>query len=265
VPQSTLGYELRTNWAFQIPDEQEFVRLALADQPEPPAYFARMKKLNTHGVAQTLAAPVFDDRTLRARVRDGALVLDTRPSAEFLTRHLQGSISIPIGRSFLTWAGSVLDAERELVLLVAPDEMYQADALRRDLALIGYDRVLGALPTNEIASFSPRPLDSIASVPASRLSEHAFAGSVIDVRSQAEWNEGHVPGAMHVPLAELGRRLAELRSREPLMIYCQGGARSATAASLLRAAGVRGVTNVDGGFEAWTRDNGATAVVESRR
>jgi len=265
VPQSTLGYELRTNWAFQIGDEQEFVRTVLADQPEPPAYFARMKALNARGVSEMPAASGLDASALRARVREGALVIDTRPSAEFLARHLQGSISVPIGRSFLTWAGSVLDPERELVLLLAPDGMHEADTLRRDLALIGYDRVLGALPSTDLASFAPRELDSIPSIPAHQLSSDGSVASVIDVRSETEWNEGHVPGAMHVPLVQLGARLAELRRREPLLIYCQGGARSALAASLLRAAGVRDVTNADGGFEAWARENDAVAVVEPRR
>jgi len=265
VPQSTLGYELRTNWAFQIGDEQEFVRTVLADQPEPPAYFARMKALNARGVSEMPAASGLDASALRARVREGALVIDTRLSAEFLARHLRGSISVPIGRSFLTWAGSVLDPEQELVLLLAPDEMHQADTLRRDLALIGYDRVLGTLPSTDLDSFAPRELDSIPSIPASQLSSDGSVASVIDVRSETEWNEGHVPGAMHVPLVQLGARLADLRRREPLLIYCQGGARSALAASLLRAAGVREVTNADGGFEAWARENDAAAVVEPRR
>src|SRR5215207_2281687 len=100
VPQSTLGYELRTNWALQIGDEQEFVRTVLAVQPEPPAYFARMKELNARGVSEMPSASRLDAGALHARVREGALVVDTRPSAEFLARHLRDSISLPIGRSF---------------------------------------------------------------------------------------------------------------------------------------------------------------------
>jgi hydroxyacylglutathione hydrolase len=156
VPQSTLGYELRTNWAFQITDEQEFVRAVLADQPEPPAYFGRMKELNAGTVAAMPGPSQLGASTLRARVRDGALVVDTRQSADFLAHHLRGSISIPIGRSFLMWAGSVLDPDRELVLLVAPDDMHQAETLARDLALIGYDRVLGALPVTDLGEFAHR-------------------------------------------------------------------------------------------------------------
>ena len=259
IPQSTLGYELRTNWAFQVRDESEFTRLVLADQPEPPAYFARMKKLNVQGVPPMPRRPDVRAEELRARVRAGAVVLDTREPAEFLARHLEGSIGISLGRSFLTWAGSVLDPSRELVLLMDAGTLHEAVAVVRDLALIGYDRVLGALPAGELESFAPRKVTAIPSIPAADLASRADRATVLDVRSQPEWNEAHVPGALHVPLAELEARMSELRGRQPLVTYCQSGARSATAASLLRASGITDVTNAEGGFDAWLRGSKTTA------
>jgi hydroxyacylglutathione hydrolase len=259
IPQSTLGYELRTNWAFQIDDEQEFVRAVLADQPEAPAYFARMKQLNTTGVPPLPAPACADLLMLRDRVRTGALVVDTRAPEAFLAMHLEGAISIPLGRSMLTWAGSVLDPSRELVLLMSAGEMHQADVLVRDLALIGYDRVLGALPAAELEAFSPR---SVASIPYRPMTELASGGgdaTVLDVRSSSEWSEGHIPGAVNVPLAELTSRLTELRARQPIVTYCQSGARSTVAASVLRAAGIMDVSNAEGGFEEWSRIGAAAA------
>ena len=265
VPQTTLGYELRTNWAFQVHDQSEFARLVLEDQPEPPAYFARMKRLNAGGVPPMPPRPGTDVATLRARVRDGVLVVDTRPPAEFLAGHLEGSIGISLGRSFLTWAGSVLDPARDLVLLMAPDTMHEAHAVVRDLALIGYDRVLGALPASDFDSFTPRRIASIGSVPAEDLASRARRATVIDVRSAAEWSEAHVPGAMHVPLAQLANRIPELRDRQPIVTYCQSGARSAVAVSLLRASGVAAVANAEGGLDAWLRGREAAAGAESLR
>ena len=265
VPQSTLGYELRTNWALQVRNEAEFTNLVLADQPEPPAYFARMKQLNAQGVPPMPPRTRADVAALHAHVRDGVFVVDTRSPAEFLAGHLEGSIGISLGRSFLTWAGSVLDPERELVLLMAPDTLHEADALARDLALIGYDRVLGALPASHPDSFAPRPVVIIGSIPAADLPSRAEHATVIDVRSATEWNEGHVPGAMHVPLAELAARLPELRARQPIVTYCQSGARSAAAASLLRASGITRVVNAEGGFDAWLRASQATAGTEIGR
>ncbi|HEU4723462.1 MAG TPA: rhodanese-like domain-containing protein, partial [Gemmatimonadaceae bacterium] len=259
IPQSTLGYELRTNWAFQVRDELEFARLVLADQPEPPAYFARMKQLNARGAPAMPARVHLDPDALRAHVRDGGPVVDLRPPFEFLARHLDGSIGISLGRSFLTWAGSVLDPDREIVLLMSPDALHEADAVVRDLALIGYDHVLGVLPARELEAFAPRAIASIGSVPPSDLESRAEGATVLDVRTEAEWNEGHVPGATHVPLATLGSKLTELRGRQPIVTYCQSGARSATAASLLRASGIRDVSNVEGGFDAWLREGAAAA------
>ena len=265
VPQSTLGYELRTNWAFQVRDEAEFARLVLEDQPEPPAYFARMKQLNARGVPAMPSSPRAEATALRFRVRDGATVVDTRPPAEFLAGHLEGSISVSLGRSFLTWAGSVLHPEHDLVLLMAPDTLHEADALAHDLALIGYDRVLGALPASRLEVFAPRPVVSIPSIPAADLTRRSERATVLDVRSATEWHEGHVPGAVHAPLAELAMRLSELRERQPLVTYCQSGARSATAASLLRASGIADVVSVEGGFDAWLRESDVAAAAEIGR
>jgi len=260
LPQSTLGYERRTNWAFQVPDEREFVRRVLADQPEPPGYFARMKRLNVLGVPPMPEVRTEGDAALRERVRRGAVVVDTRPSGEFLARHLAGSICLPLGRSFLTWAGSVLDSAREFVLLLSPDALHEWRSVARDLALIGYDRVSGALPAVDLESFAPKRVESIPSVGVSELAASADGRTVIDVRTETEWNEGHIAGSVHVPLAYLEARIAELRERQPIVTYCQSGARSATAASVLRAAGVHDVSSVDGGFDAWQqRDTAAMA------
>jgi hydroxyacylglutathione hydrolase len=264
LPQSTLGYERRSNWAFQIHDEREFVRAVLADQPEPPGYFARMKRLNALGVPPMPDVRGADDATLREQVRDGAVVVDTRTSSEFLARHLQGSIGIPLGRSLLTWAGSVLDPSREVVLLMAPDELHQWRTVARDLALIGYDRIVGALPAVQLESFTPRRVTSIPSIAVSELPARAGGSTVIDVRTESEWNEGHIPGSVHVPLAYLEARIAELRERQPLVTYCQSGSRSATAASVLRAAGIHDVSSVDGGYDAWQQREPADMAGQGR-
>ena len=264
LPQSTLGYERRTNWALQVHDERQFVRAVLADQPEPPGYFARMKRLNALGVPPMPTIRSEDETTLRDRVRHGALVVDARPSSEFLARHLQGSICLPLGRSFLTWAGSVLDPAHELVLFLASDEMHQWRVVARDLAMIGYDRVIGALPATALESFAPRRVASIPFIGVSELAVRADGPTVIDVRTETEWNEGHIPGSVHVPLAYLDGRIDELRERQPIVTYCQSGARSATAASVLRAAGVDDVSSLDGGFDAWQQRETAAVAGQGR-
>lgn len=265
IPQSTLGYERRTNWAFRCHDEGEFVQAVLADQPEPPAYFARMKQLNAAGAPPMPERSGADESVLVDRVRHGALTADLRPAEEFLAAHLDGAISLPLGRSFLTWAGSVLDPSRELILLLPAEELHDTETVVRDLALIGYDRVLGVLPAIELDPFSPRRVVSISSTAMSELSARAGEATVVDVRSSSEWSEGHIPGSLNVPLAELTSRLHELRARQPIVTYCQTGARSTVAASVLRASGIAEVSNADGGFEAWSRLGALTSAAEYDR
>jgi hydroxyacylglutathione hydrolase len=262
VPQTTLGYELRSNWAFQVDDESEFVREVLADQPDPPAYFALMKALNARGVPAMPSRALADDTTLRTAVRDGALVVDTRAPSEFLAEHLEEAINIPLGRSFLTWAGSVLDPAREIVLLVSPAERHLAAEAIHDLALIGFDRVLGVMAATDLGALAPRDLSSIPVMPAADIGAAPNA-TIIDVRSEMEWNEGHIPGARHFPLTQLAARAEELRQLQPIVVHCQGGARSSIAVSVLRAFGIHDVTNADGGFAAWERTHGSAVGARS--
>ena len=251
VPQSTLGYELRFNWAFQVGDEESFIEEVLRDQPEPPAYFARMKQLNAHGVPPMPHVRPTSDDALRRAVRDGALVVDLRAAEAFVAKHAVDSLNIPFGRSFLHWAGSLLDPKRDLVL-IAPDETrHAASVATRDLALIGFDRVLGALGPSSIDALSPLGTTEIPVIPASDVAAGRFRGTIVDVRTAAEWNEGHIPGAVHVPLMQIDEHVKALRDAGPLVLHCQGGARSVIAASVLQVTGITDVTNVEGGYPAW--------------
>jgi hydroxyacylglutathione hydrolase len=252
VPQTTLGYERRTNWALRIASENEFVDRVLAGQPEPPAYFGAMKHQNAVGAAPLpLPSTPASTEALHAAVADGALVVDARPAAEFAARHYPGSLNVPLGGSFLGWAGSVIPCDREIVLAMSAAQLGAAEHAVRELRLIGIDRVRGVLPFDQLVSIGAVAA-TIPSIPAAELTRLSRNGTtVLDVRNRSEWEEGHVPGARLVPLPELAARLGELRGSGPIAVHCQGGSRSAVAASVLRASGFTDVTNVDGGYAAW--------------
>jgi hydroxyacylglutathione hydrolase len=128
----------------------------------------------------------------------------------------------------------------------------EAGMAMHQLHLIGLDRVLGVLAPERVSALTRDVLCTLPSVGASTLGRRASPGmTVLDVRNRSEWDEGHVPGARHVPLAELTARLDELRDRGPIAVHCQGGSRSAVAASVLAAPGFHDVTNVVGGYAAW--------------
>jgi hydroxyacylglutathione hydrolase len=260
VPQSTLGYERRTNWALRVAEEREFVDRVLAGQPEPPAYFARMKRQNAAGVPALPRTPVpASDDALRASVASGALLVDTRPSVEFAERHRAGSLNVPLGGSFLTWAGSVVPPDRDLVIVTSAAQRAAADQAVRELRLIGLDRVCGVMLFDQLAAGGPTA--AMPTIPATELTRLSRNGTtVLDVRNRSEWEEGHVPGARLVPLPELAARIDELRGLGPIAVHCQGGSRSAVAASVLRASGFTDVSNVDGGYAAWVRAGSAPSV-----
>jgi hydroxyacylglutathione hydrolase len=255
MPSTTLGYERLVSWAFQTDDEREFVRAVLAGQPEPPRYFGRMKLLNRDG-----APPRRNATTTRiaaaelARALDAAdppTVVDARSSAQFAAGFIPGSISIPAGPSFLTWAGSLIDPERDLCLIVSEGEA-QAQELGRQLALVGIDRVVCWGGSDLLIEWrnEGRTIDCLRVVDAPSLM--ALPGAeVIDVRGQIEWDAGHIPGARHLFLGDLVERARSLPRERPVIVVCEGGTRSSIAASLLRAVGHTNVLNFSGGFAAW--------------
>ena len=255
LPQSTLGFERIANWALRPQSESEFIARVLEGQPEPPAYFARMKRVNASGASAPPPSAPRTDEELRGALRHGALVVDVRPAASFASGHLVGSINVPLGKSFLTWAGSVLPTDWDLVLIAAVEARDSATSAARELSLIGLDRVLGVLAPAGLEELGPR-IVRLSALPASVLGSSAGSDRVVlDVRNRSEWNEGHIPGALNIPLAELVARVHELRAHagRPIAVHCQGGSRSAVAASVLQANGFADVSNVEGGYSSWAR------------
>ena len=255
LPSTTLGYERLFNWAFQATDEEEFVRAVLAGQPEAPKYFGRMKVLNRDGVPRRPARPLagLDDATLAARLADGSsTIVDTRSSATFTTGFIPGTINIPAGRSFTTWVGSLLSPDGDIILIA--EEERRARDLVRELSLIGFDRVIGWADAGAVDRWQNggRQLNRVRTIDARGLA--ALDDAVVaDVRAESEWNEGHIPGARHIFLAELVDAVDELPRDRPLVIACQGGSRSSIGTSLLRARGFENVINFSGGFAEWQR------------
>ena len=255
VPQSTLGYERIANWALRPQDASEFITRVLEGQPEPPAYFARMKQVNAAGAPTAPSLGDMSDVDLHDAMRRGTLVVDVRPAAAFAAGHLAGSINVPLGKSFLTWAGSVLPTDWDLALLATPATRDAAISAASELPLIGLDRVLGVIAPPEISELGMKVV-TLGGVPATAIASAAAGDQlVLDVRNRSEWNEGHIPGAVNIPLAELVARVHELRAHvgRPIAVHCQGGSRSAVAASVLQANGFSDVSNVQGGYSEWAR------------
>jgi hydroxyacylglutathione hydrolase len=257
VPQSTLGYEKRFNWAFGVSDEAGFIRAVLEGQPDPPRYFAHMKRLNRDG--PTILGEVPNPAKLQAKelktlLGRKAIVVDTRPAVDYRRAALTGTINIPANKSFTTWAGSLLPYDQQLYLIV--DSRFASVAeLARDLAGIGLEHLAGYSDADAIESYRPQnELQSIASLTLDQVRAEVRNNDqlLVDVRGEEEWSAGHIPGSVNLPLAELENRLSELPRNRSIIVHCQTGSRAAIGASLLRARGYPDVRLFSGGFAAWT-------------
>jgi len=260
IPHSTMGYERRFNWAFQATSEQDFVNSVLAGQPDPPKYFAEMKRLNKEGPRVLHGFPrpeLLDLRALDRHLHDGAIVIDTRKASDFAMAHVPGTLNIPLNGSFTTWAGWLVPFTRDFYLIVDDRTPGAVDSAVRDLAMIGLDRVGGYFDCGVIddwAAAGRRP-GTIPQITVDDLRQSLVRGAVtlVDVRNANEWAEGHIASARHIPLGYLADRVDEIPQTKPIVLQCAAGARSAIAASLLRARGVEQVINLIGGMGEWRR------------
>ncbi|MEO7521792.1 MAG: rhodanese-like domain-containing protein [Gemmatimonas sp.] len=261
VPSTTVGYEKIGNWGVGTTDEAEFVRNVLVGQPEPPPYFAEMKRINKSGprmLGDMPQPPRVSDAAVAPLLGQGALVVDTRTAAQFARAHIPGTINIPVG-SIATWAGWLLPYDRDVYVLVDSECPDCADRVVRQLALIGLDLVSGVAGSSALAAWTTRgdQLETTRGVTTAEAADMLQRGlaSVVDVRAANEWESGHIAGAPNMPLGHLTQHIHELPSDKPVILQCQGGTRSVIAASLLQAKGFKNVINLLGGMDGW-RSNG---------
>ena len=243
VPTSTVGYELRTNRSIQAAiDEHTFVDFILAGQPEPPLYFARMKRDNRRGpqLLPALPSPVrlqASDLAGLENRRDIAL-LDTRARVAFFAGHLGGSLLTELDYQFCSIAGSYV-AEGTPIYLVVTDA--QVDEAVRALVRVGSDRVIGYFTPETLADYAQLggSLRRSATIDMAGLEEQRVRGRayLLDVRGAAEFEAGHLPDALHVPHTRIGINVDTLPVDKPLLVYCHSGARAAAAVAMLERLG----------------------------
>jgi hydroxyacylglutathione hydrolase len=259
IPVTTLGYEKLANWAFQVENEKAFVEAVLQDQPDPPRYFAEMKRINRQGPgAPKPLPPQIDPETLVGVLGSDrqAQVVDLRSIAEFAAGFVPGTISIPLDKSFLNWAGALLCPEQKTYLIGTSQSVVHEAASA--LSLIGLDDVSGWSDGRIFDLWRKKhgALGVMGELSILQWSEQRRGRQVVlDVRSGSEFRSAHIPGALHIPLGQLPERARELPADSEIFVHCQGGVRSPIAFSVLVKMGFRNVTNLTGGFEDYRRQN----------
>ncbi|HUI43773.1 MAG TPA: MBL fold metallo-hydrolase [Terriglobia bacterium] len=273
---STVGVQRRMNYALQPMSRDEFINLVLADQPDAPAYFTYDAVLNTKErvtldrALEASLKPLSLEAVLRLR-NEGAQLLDVRDPAYFEAGHLAGAVNVGLGGQYATWAGTVLDRERPIVVIAEPGREYEA---QMRLGRIGFDRVAGYLDGGmqalasraelvaRLERLAPEALAEELAPPAQAVAAAASGAAVspapetarpfiLDVRSVREWSQSRIEGGVNIPLNRLQERAAEVPRDRRVVIYCASGYRSAIAASILKQQGFQDIADLAGGINAW--------------
>jgi hydroxyacylglutathione hydrolase len=255
---STIGQQRKFNYALQPMTKDEFVKMMTTDLAEAPAYFAKDAEINRTGASalETLPRPEsLSPAEVCKLAAQGHVVLDVRSAAEFGAGHVPGSLNIGLGGQFASWAGSLIPIDAPIVIVAESDEKMGEAQMR--LARVGLERVdgylAGGIDAWKNAGLELSTVRQISVAELKELLESRAALQLIDVRRPTEYQAGHAPRAIHVPLTNLRERLAALtlNPSTPTAVICAGGYRSSAGASLMQPFGFTTLLNVTGGTKAW--------------
>ena len=253
---STIGEQRLTNPSVQPMSEDAFVALITDGQPAAPTYFsadATMNKRIHPLLSRDHTIPELSPAQVKAELTAGTRVLDARSVDDFAAGHLRGSVNVGFDGRFAETGGMVAEVGERIVLITYPGEEQEA-ALR--LARIGSDNAIGFLSVPPGDSFPAELADLVQPAPRTSVEEldellAAESVTLVDIRNPGEREQGTIPGAVPVPLAQLRVRLDQVPTGKPIVVHCAGGWRSSVAASLLRAQGFDNVSDLVGGYNAW--------------
>jgi hydroxyacylglutathione hydrolase len=254
---STIGYERAHNQVLRLADEDAFVRRTIATLgPQPPNFQAIVALNRGRLLTADVAAPALTPRQVERKRGDGALVVDVRTDLQYDDAHIPGAVCNPAVRAGFGTKLAWIAARAEEVVLVGRDD---ADAVHAAqlAAATGIDR-LGGYLAGGMTSWREerRPVASVQRIDVATLHERRDEVQVLDVREQAEWDAGHMPGAIHVPYHDIDGVPRGIDPERPVAVVCTSGQRSAVAVSLLLRHGVRHVIHVAGGGVGTWREHG---------
>jgi len=258
---TTIGRERKTNSLAQAQSEEEFIQGTLAGLSSYPIYYKYLREINQKGAKILGGVPMVKSLSaseVKALMDEGVVVLDVRHSKVFAAGHIPNSYGIRVDAPLTTWAGWLIPFGSRIVLVAESTD--QIIAATRQLIRIGYDDLLGYLDGGIDAwARAGHPVEMMPSMNVKELRErlHAIGADgrpalrLVDVRQLSEWNEGHIPGAIHIEAGRIAWDDLLLPHDTPLAIQCASGSRSMSAASVLQRRGYLNVIQVEGGINRW--------------
>lgn len=251
---STIGYEKKYNYAYQIKDRNKFIELLTTDMPDAPDHFSRCSEINRKGPTLVRDLPClapYDPVSFHQRSKEKeTIVLDIRPYEAFGGQHVPGAYHIDFGGNFSTFAGWVLPPDAD-ILLVSGNPSQSEEAVIQ-LRRVGLDRTIGYLEGG-MYEWAKAGLSSeqVSQISVEALNQRIMGGAkvtLLDVRAKREFMTGHINGAVNIPFPDLRTRYGELNSASPVLVICNTGHRSSIATSILKRHGFKDVSNVAGGM-----------------
>ena len=249
---TTIGRERKTNALAQPQSEEEFIQLALTGLPLYPTYYKYMRELNQRGAKVLGGLPhlqPYSAAEVKALMDEGVAVLDIRHQKQFAAGHIPNSFGIRVDSPVVVWAGWVIPFGSRIVLLGGSPEQRE-DALRQ-LIRIGYDDILGYVEGGIDAWAKQYPVETIESIQPRELRERLDDVTLVDVRRLSEWQEEHIPGAIHFEGGRIPWEEWPFRLDKPLVMQCASGSRSMVAVSVLKRRSIHNVIQADGGITKW--------------
>lgn len=258
VPSTTVGYEKVRNWALQFGNnEVGFVKELLSGQPEPPKYFAMMKKLNKIKRPLLTSVPNYKELETNEFVshyQNNVTVIDTRNKIEFAKGFIPNSINIQNNKAFSNWAGWILDFNNPFILIVSKDQL---EDVTRKLMRIGIDQAIGFITPETITTLGlPLEKQKIIDFEEMNNALNNPNAQILDVRNENEFKTAHLPNATHLFVGTLTENLHKIDTNKELYLHCQSGDRATIATSLLYRAGIKKIKNYSGSMKDWKEKNG---------
>jgi len=249
---TTIGRERRSNPLAQPQAEEEFIKRSLTGLPNYPTYYKYMRSINQRGPRILGGVPVlkpYSASEVKALIDEGVALIDIRHQKAFGAGHIPNSYGIRLEAPLIVWAGWVIPfGSRILLLGESADDREEAT---RQLIRIGYDDVLGYLDGGIDAWAREYLVETVRMMDARELRARLNDVTLIDVRRLSEWNEGHIPEAIHFEGGRIAWEELPVPLDKPLVIQCASGNRSMIAASVLKRRGIHNVMQLDGGINKW--------------
>ena len=255
---STIGYERKYNAALQINDKAEFIKSLTEDMPPAPDHFSRCSDINRKGPALVSQLPWMQELSAEAfkemLEKDNVAVVDTRSYLAFGSQHIPGAWSLDFNGNLPTFAGWVLPLEKDL--LVVSDSFREAEKTNVWLRRVGQDRIVGYLDGGmagwAVKGYRTNYVNQVSAEDLHDKIKGSDKFVLLDVRAPQEYEDGHIEGAINIPVADLRERHTELKEEDDIIMICSSGNRSSLGVSILAQHGFKKLHNVAGGMTGYS-------------